>query len=242
VKFLHKYVNWYLRPVNIPGEGVVLAGQKGGFGGGMSPGIYRMVFASNTKITGTEAFHIPESVNLFDFVFADLDGDKLPEIVTIDGKDQLKVYDSALRLLYTSPSGFGGRELSDGMNFPIRLVATDFDNDGKEDILVVDNELYSPKILSETKWYRNGQVRGLVWDVDTFMEMWSTNLFSNSVTDFQFLSYPAPAGSDIDMRGRLFVLEPETSDLLQQVLLGGGGSRLFIYGMDFVTKHEKKVE
>ncbi len=242
VEWLYENVYWYLRPVNIPGEGMVLAGQKGGVAGGTQPGIYRMLFESDEKITGNETFYMPESINLFDFVFADLDGDKLPEIVTLDKKEQLKVYNSALKLLYTSPSGFGGRELSDGVTFPIRLVATDFDNDGKEDILVVDNELSSPKILNKTKWYRNGQVRGLVWDVDTFMEMWSTNLFPNSVADFQFLSYPSPAGTDVDMRGRLFVLEPETGDLLKQVLLGGGGSRLLVYGMDFVTKHNKEAE
>jgi len=237
VEWLYENVYWYLRPISIPGEGMVLAGQKGGVDGGTQPGIYRMLFESDKKIRGDETFYIPESINLFDFVFADLDGDKLPEVVTLDKKEQLKVYNSALKLLYTSPAGFGGKELSwGGMTAPIRLVVTDFDNDGNQDIIVVDNELYSPKMMNKTKLYRNGQVRGLLWDMDTFIEMWSTNLFPNSVIDFQFISSAANVKTGADMRGRLFIVEPEKGDLLGGFLPGGGGNRLSVYGMEFISK------
>ena len=238
VEWLYENVYWYLRPVNIPGEGMVLAGQKGGVEGGTQPGIYRMLFESDEKITGNETFYIPESINLFDFVFADLDGDKLPEIVTLDKKEQLKVYNSALKLLYTSPSGLGGRELSKGMTAPIRLAVTDFDNDGNEDIIVVDNELYSPKMMNKTRLYRNGQVRGLLWDIDTFIEMWSTNIFPNSVINFQFLSYATSVDAGVDMTGRLFIVEPKKGDLLGRFLLSGRGNRLSVYGMEFISKHK----
>lgn len=241
IKWLYENVYWYLRPLDIPGEGTVLAGQKGGLEGFVQPGVYRMTFQAAEKITGGERISLPESVNLFDFVLADLDGDRIPEVVTIDRKERLKVYSRTLELLYTSPAGFGGRELSEGYNAPIRLVVSDFDQNGKQDILLVDNELYSPKILSDTRLYKNGQVRGLLWDGMGFMEMWHTNIFQKAVVDFQFLS-SAGGEKGATVKGRLFIVEPEKGDFLEGFLLGSGGSRLSVYGMDFLPKDNTVVE
>jgi len=242
LKWLHKYVYWYLRPLNIPGEGLVLGGQRSGVSSMIRPGIFRMTFGDDGKITAGEPLNLPDPVNLFDFIFADLEGDTLPEIVTINRKEQLLVYSSALQLLYTSPSGFGGRELSEGITVPIRLVASDFNNDGKHDILIVDNELYSPKIMSDTRLYKNGQVRGLLWTIDGFVEMWHTNLFQKAVVDFQFFSSGSSAETGTTARGRLFVVEPEKGDLLEGFLLGTGGSQLSVYDMDFISEETQKAE
>jgi len=231
-KWLYKNVYWYLRPLVIPGEGLVLAGQQSGFSGEMmTSGIYRLTIHQGEEISKGEHLLLPGSANLFDFVFADLDGDKLSEVVTINRKEQMQVYSSALELLYTSPSGFGGRELLEEYTAPIRLVVTDFDNNGKDDILLVDNELYSPKMLKNSRLYRNGQVRGLGWD-DGFVEMWHTNLFSNGIIDFQFFAAPQEDGS---AQGRLFVVEPEDATMLENIFLGMGGSRLSVFGMSFIS-------
>lgn len=242
VKWLDENVYWYLRPMNIPGEGMVLAGQQNGFGNEIQPGVYRMLLEPGGKITKGERFSLPEKIKLFDFVFADLNGDKFPEIVTINDKEQLKVFNSAFELLYTSPTGFGGRELSEGLTVPIRLVVTDFDDDGNEDLLIVDNELYSPKMMSKTRLYKNGQVRGLLWDNDGFIEMWHTNLFPNSIVDFQLLSLTGDAKKGTNVTARLFILEPEKGDFLEAFLLGSGGNRLLVYGMEFISKENSGSE
>ncbi|MCK5071295.1 MAG: VCBS repeat-containing protein [Desulfocapsa sp.] len=233
VKWLYENVYWYLRPVVIPGEGVVLAGQQSGIEGGMSSGIFRLVAHVGEEITGGERLVLPESTNLFDFVFADLEGDKLSEVVVLNKKEQLQVYSSDSKLIYTSPAGFGGRELLEDYTAPIRLVVSDFDGDGHDDILLVDNELYSPKMMNKTRLYRNGQVRGLAWDGGGFMEVWHTNIFPNSIVDFQFFSIVETKSV---VRGSLFIVEPEKADLLQSLLLGLGGNRLSVYGMDFISK------
>lgn len=242
VKRLHENVYWYLRPLVIPGEGVVLAGQKAGVGELMQSGIYRLAYQSEGKITGDERLDLPESVNLFDFVFADLDGDSLSEVVAIDRKERLLVYSSGLQLIYTSPAGFGGRELAKEYTAPIRLVVADFDNDGNHDILIVDNELYSPKILSKSRLYKNGQVRGLIWDGVGFIEMWHTNLFPNGVIDFQFLSSVETVETIASVKGRLFLVEPEKGDLLEGFILGAGGNRVSVFGMDFISKDTVSTE
>lgn len=237
VKWLYENVYWYLRPVVIPGEGVVLAGQQSGVSGMTEPGIYRLTAETGGKYRAGERLFLPESVDLFDFVFADLDGDKVVEVVTINRKEQLQVYNAALKLLYTSPAGFGGRELLEEYTAPIRLVVTDFDDDGYHDILLVDNELYSPEMMNKTRLYKNGQVRGLGWDGAGFVEVWHTNLFPNSIVDFQF--YLTPKVGE-NTQGRLFIVDPEKGGLLEGFLLGMGGSRLSVYGMDFISKRTQK--
>ena len=241
-KWLHENVPWHIRPLDIPGEGWVLAGQQSGLESMMMPGIYRVISRPGERLSKGELLPLPESVNLFDFVFADLDGDRALEVVHINSKEQLQVFDADMQLLYTSPSGFGGRELSRGLTVPIRLVVTDFDANGKQDILIVDNELYSPKIFSNTRLYRNGQIRGLLWDGTGFMEMWHTNVIPTAVVDFQFLSFTGAAETGNRMMGRLFVVEPEKGDFLQGFVLGVGGSRLSVYGIDFIDKGDLAEE
>ncbi len=236
VKWLYKEVPIYIRPLNIPGKGTVLAGQQGGLEGGALPGIYQLLSQGERLVTG-ESLAVPESVNLFDFVFADLEGDKIPEVVAINRKEELEVFNSDLELLYTSPPGFGGKELSEGLNPPIRIVVTDFDADGNDDILLVDNELFSPKMMKQSKYYKNGQVRGLLWDKDLFLEMWRTNIFQKAIVDFQFLTFSETVEPGESVTGRLFVIEPAKGNSLEGLLLGEGATRLSVFGLEFTPKH-----
>lgn len=235
VNWLHENVYWYLRAMDVKGMGAILVGQKSGVVSMMQPGVYRLDMQSAEGIVAGERLAIPESVNIFDFVFADLSGDGALEVVALNKKEQLKVYDSSMELLYTSPAGFGGREIEEGYTAPIRLVVTDFNNDSKEDIVIVDNELYSPTILSKTRLYKNGQVRGLLWDGLGFMEMWHTNIFQKGVVDYQFLASRESGAQGANLKGLLFVVEPEKGDFLQAFLMGGGGIRLSAFAMDFMV-------
>lgn len=239
VKWLYRNVYWYLRTINIKGIGTVLIGQQSGVVSMMQPGIFRLNLQPGEGVVAGERIPVPESVDLFDFVFADLDNDGSQEIVALNKKEQLKVYSSSLELLYTSPAGFGGRELEEEYTAPIRMVVTDFNNDGKEDIIIVDNELYSPAIFNKTRLYKNGQVRGLLWDGLGFMEMWHTNIFQNGVVDFQFLATRDSGEESNNLSGMLFVVEPEKGDVLQGVLFGTGGCRLSAFGMEFTAKNTK---
>lgn len=236
ITWLHKEVPKYLRPLTLPGKGLVLAGQSGGLEGGALVGIYQLSLQAGEDIVTGELLPVPESVNLFEFVFADLEGDGVAEVVAINKKEELKVFNSNLELLYTSPAGFGGRELMEGLNPPIRLVVTDFDADGNDDILLVDNELSSPTMMKKSKYYENGQVRGLLWDRDLFLEMWRTNVFQKAISDFQFLTVTGREGSGNSVEGRLFIVEPAKGNSLQGLLFSDGATRLSVFGMEFTPK------
>lgn len=243
VRWLYENVLWYLRPMEIPGKGLVLMGQRGGVSGRPRPGIFQMRAGATGILPVGEALLVPEPVNLFDFVYVDLDGDTRSELVALSHEEQLQVYSNTLKLLYTSPRGFGGRERSRGFTTPIRLVVSDFEEDGRKDLILVDNELSSPEILANSRYYKNGQVRGLSWDGKGFMEMWHTNLFKKAVVDFQFIQGGQASGRTAQGGGRLFVVEPSKGGgLLQGLLYGTGGSRLSVYGMEFVSQESRVAQ
>jgi len=237
VEWLHKEIPLYLRPLIGPKKTSVLAGQRGGLDGELLSGIYRLSLQGTVNTSAGELLPVPDSVNLFEFVFADLEGDGVAEVVSQNRKEELKVFGSNSELLYTSPPGFGGKEHSEGLNRPIRLVVADFNLDGMDDILLVDNELWTPKMMKDSKYYENGQVRGLLWDKDLFLEMWRSNIFQKSIVDFQFLVLPETEenGSSV-AGGRLFVIEPAKGNSLEGLLLGTGATRLSVFGMKFVPK------
>jgi len=96
--------------------------------------------------------------------------------------------------------------------------------------------------MNKTRLYRNGQVRGLLWDGGGFFEMWHTNIFPNSVLDFQFHSSVEVTEAATTVKGRLFVVEPEKGDLLEGFIFGLGGNRLSVYGLDFISKGSEIAE
>ena len=167
---LAENIYWYIKPLLVPGKGWQLAGQKRGaerteF---IREGVYLLNVEAGYKLSQGERLTLPKRVNLFDFVYADLDGDKVPEIVAIDQRERMKVYSQANELLWVSQRSFGGSKVylgpsqSESINtrdrknltvdedsnrelvfVPGRLLVADVDKNGKEEIIVNENTLPS---------------------------------------------------------------------------------------------------
>ncbi len=257
VSWLQKDIPRYLRPMVLPGEGVVLLGQKRGVEELITPGVYRMSVGENGKLQDGTPLSIPDSVNLFEFVFADTNGDGSSEIVVINKKRQIEIYSSGLELLFTTEAGYGGRDLFFGLSkeeleveklsgidgrladrelvyVPIRLIAADVNGDGGDEIIFVENERYSSGFLADTLLYRNGVVRMLTWDGGGLVELFHTNTILNSITDFQLIV--DAKGLNGAAGGQLFVVEPVKSDALTTLTIGQRKSRVLAYDLEFTRK------
>jgi hypothetical protein len=196
---LYKEIPWYLRPLKIPGRGMVLAGQESGVGVGnlISPGIYelKMKKGSDSPVRG-EMLPVPSQVNLFDFVFADLNGDGQVETVAIDNQEKLLVYDQGKTLLWVSSENFGGSTnfLGSGLKadnavqtkiyLPTRLIAVDLYNDKKQEILVARNKKTSYDFLSNFRTYNGGFVSCMKWTGAAMQELWHTRTRAGKVVDY----------------------------------------------------------
>ncbi len=212
-RIITENIPWYIRPILVPGKGWRLAGQKRGSAKTelVKAGIYLLdLDAQHTPAQG-EQLPLPAEINLFDFVFADLDGDGAAETVAIDKKERMKVYNRANELLWVSKKTFGGSKIylgpsrgeavntQDRKNFtsdedaqrelifvPGRLVVADVDNDGRQEIVINENTRMSTSFFDKIRIYNDGVIVGLTWDGAALNEAWRTGTFKGYIAGFGF--------------------------------------------------------
>jgi hypothetical protein len=149
---------------------------------------------------------LPSGINVFDFVFADIDGDREAEIVHIDQEDRLNVLRADGKPVWRSSTRYGGtiRSISRAETVdkeytinaltpyetvkifvPCRLIAADLNQDGLTDIVINRNHLRWSPIFKNLKSYNSGQVAGLTWNSINLTELWQTNEVDGYITGYQ---------------------------------------------------------
>ena len=203
-----------LRPLEVPGEGMILAGQMSGNesrDGFVRAGIFHLDRSGSGKLVRGARLPVPDRFNLFDFVWADLEGDKACELVAVDRNEKLLVYDSGQNLIHVSDGAYGGstnylgpdrldrqknnpgasasgedsdRELA---YVPTRLLARDVDGDGRQEIIIGQNKRITPLFLRNFREYEGGTIACLGWKDAMLAEMWRTNTIPGYIADYSFI-------------------------------------------------------
>jgi hypothetical protein len=214
MKTLSRNIRWYLRPMLLPGEGMILAGQYGNVipeQGFVQPGVYKLsVGPGFSSIERGARIPLPSSVNLFDFTRVDLDADGTVETVVIDRNEKLLVYDNQNNLLWVSDEEYGGsrnyvgtpkratignRSMAEKIVFvPTKLLVQDVDGDGKPEIIIGRNKRVSYRFLENTRAYEGGNIACLAWDNTSMRELWRTNTIAGYIADYNF-SFVNPANN-----------------------------------------------
>ncbi|WP_167496596.1 VCBS repeat-containing protein [Desulfopila sp. IMCC35006] len=210
---ISRNIPWYLRPVMIPGKGWQLAGQKRGMErlNLLSPGVYLLSLDTKYNITNQARIALPTSVNLFDFVYADLDGDGFYEIVAVDQREKLRVYNPGNELMWVSQKNFASSKIylgpsrsgSSGKSVrgfftldedadrelifvPARIIVTDIDKDGKQEIIVSEGTKTGFSFFNRLRLYDSGAVVSLAWTNSAMVESWRTSNFRGYVAGYGF--------------------------------------------------------
>jgi hypothetical protein len=197
-----------------------LAGQKRGLDKAelLKAGVYLLEQKDGQGIVEIERMPLPNGVNLFDFVYADLDGDRSYETVAIDGKERMKVYNSTNELLWVSKNNYGGSQVylgpsragavndQDRKNFtldedfqrqmffvPGRLLVSDVDGNGREEVVVNQSSQSVLSFLEKMRIYSDGVVVGLTWNGEAMVEAWRSSSFRGYIVGFS-LSAKTPGG------------------------------------------------
>ncbi len=259
-------VPWYIRPLDMPGKGVTLLGQQASYQAEeqyLRPGIFEIsVDPGDGKIMKGDKLLLPEGTNLFDFIQADLDGDKQVETVVIDDKQKMLLYDSALNLIWVSSASYGGSKKYFGPQWggsprndattltqaeqdnrrlvfiPGRLDSKDITGDGLPEVVVVTNEINLSRYLENTRTYDGGSVACLGWYGQGLAELWQTSHIGGYVADYYFDdrdSEGAAEGSG-GVLNRLYVAQVPAVPIWQ-LLLPSRTSKILAYEM-VVTKPE----
>lgn len=194
---------WYIRAINIPGEGRVLAGQKDGFGSLLAPGIYRLKLKNGQL---AKAGKVPvNGVNLFDFTIVDLEGNGRNEVVAISHGDKILVLRPSGKVMWVSDDYYGGTTTYlGGIGFddinkdlendsyqaqriyvPARIIVRDVNNDGHPDIIINRNLSSASRIMGKHKSYPSGEIYALTWNGIGLTELWHTRKIDGYIADYQ---------------------------------------------------------
>jgi len=246
--YLFQDERWYIRAMPIPGEGMVLAGQRADSNKAVAPGIYRLDLISGDLKTGS-SMEIPDSINLFEFTIADLDNDGSREIIAIDQYDRLRVMRPGGTVLWKSDEFYGGttrfigglkalgaskaslQEGSDRIYIPSRIIAHDVNEDGQMDIIINKNLSTSSRLFTNMKNYPSGEIHALSWNGIALSELWRTRKIDGYIVDYLLRPNADKKSAELLVG---MILSTSSLDLFSEQT-----STMLIYQLDFTKKAEQ---
>ena len=246
-------IGWYIRAVNMPGEGDIIAGQRleaDTKSWQLAPEVFRLLFDERTvRLIHGDRLVLPEQTRLFDFVYVDLNGDNIVETIVIDGRNKLLVYNSNMELLWVSSASYGGglsffgQPLSDDerndeapsrlLNYlPGRLEVKDIDLNGTPEIIVNTNTVGTiVRFFPHLKSFDGGSVACLGWSDGVLKELWRTNRINGYVADYAFETAGETGTASENGAGHLYVALAEEKSILDKFIpgLASETTRIFAY-------------
>jgi TolB-like protein len=258
-------VPWYIRTVQIPGEGLVLVGQRGGNDSVLVAGIFRLM-RNGKKLQPQERLIMPNYVNLFDFAMADVTGDGNIEIVGTNSADRMYVVRRDGSVLWVSDNYYSGTRRYIGEDYelygmkgldinstpdydvigkegsgkriyiPSRMIVMDINQDGKDDIIVNRNVSSASRVMENFKRYKSGEIHALTWNGIGMTEIWQTKKIDGYIPDFQFLTMPGNENA-----AQLFVgLVLRSSGWAKAFI--DGNSTLLMYNVELAGEKDKNEQ
>ncbi|PIE55882.1 MAG: hypothetical protein CSA34_06980 [Desulfobulbus propionicus] len=178
-------IPFYLRATKIPGKAPYLVGQAPSQKTPAGGKIYAMELSEQGTLRKKEQLHIPEGLNLFDFVRADITGDGSSELIFIDANNFLGVSTLNGTLLWRSSVKYGascnyfGTKSTmalkeDRTYIPTRIVIHDINHDGTADVLIGRNRLERVKYMQQIRYWKGSSLAALTWKDSRLIPLWET--------------------------------------------------------------------
>jgi TolB-like protein len=204
---IYEAPNWYFRVLWHPqSDRYRLYGQKGSARAVVAGPVYALTWI-NGAYEPQENVILPDKASVFGFATGDLTGDGTNETMAFISDDRLQLSSLGSREEWTSNDAYGGKytwlvspeeyregeqmrksgrdPLPDQLFFvPQRILLTDFDRDGRNEVLVVKNEDITGGIMSRMRSYREGRFENLAWDNVGMRAVWRTRKFSGYISDY----------------------------------------------------------
>jgi TolB-like protein len=219
---------FYIRPLMVPSLGPTLVGQKRGVNGEAISGPIHSLIQDGNKLVTDEKLPIPDGLILFNFAFADLEGNGDWKIVALDEFSKIRVMELSGKILWKSQDSYGATkrfiggenelikptsreysEMPDGQvdsteRFYVnsRIVVKDLDQDGIDDIILNKNSNTATVMVRDMQTFAAGMAMGMKWNGMGLEEIWQTKRIDGYVVDYDLESehLKTPEGED-----RLFV-------------------------------------
>jgi len=193
-------LNWYFKLVVIPGKKPVLTGQQRDMSSLFSRGIYHLAWVNGTYAESSLS-DAPRGLSLFAFSTGNALNDGLQKTVAITSDLRLRVFDPAGDMEWTSSERFTGGggympyppDVNDSKTagelrikryyLPQRIIIFDIDNDGKNEVILINNKDYAKNLLPNLRIFKSGHVECLQWEDLAFASKWRTTEVSGQISD-----------------------------------------------------------
>ncbi|MBW2110992.1 MAG: VCBS repeat-containing protein [Deltaproteobacteria bacterium] len=228
--------SWLFRVVDLPGHGISLLGQKRSVDGTYLGNVHLLTRKGNSFVS-TGPLNLPRYGNVFNFVQSDLTG-KGPVFTTMLGPyEHLLVYNQTGERLWKSDNYFGGsltfiedknievdREVDTGVRvfIPSPIFLHDINGDGKQEIMVCQNQSKMGRLFGDFRWFGSGKVLFMDWDGVALTARWTSQKLSGTVVGYQV--------ADLSDDGiKRLAIASVTSE---SYFIGRPKSRLVMYDLD----------
>ncbi len=187
-------MTWFLRTVDWPGRGKIIAGQRQGFDTLFAPGIYEIIW-QNGQYETAERLALPRNLDIYGFAYGPVRSHADNDIVAFDSGGYIRILDQRGEEQWASTERYGGSanffqvpDWEDPKESIKRYLSPhihlfDVNNDGVQEILVMKN-LDSASAFAHIRLFKNGRLEALKWDQLGLTPFWKTRDLSKYISDF----------------------------------------------------------
>lgn len=220
---------WFIRAVKDAKAGQILIGQKYSDSQGYFGAVQKLEWKDG-KLKEVKVMDIPKGLNLYDFEMADLNRDGTIDVIALDERDYLHIYnkdkDGLWKESWKSGEFYGGSlnrlelaassagtEVNVFIDIKARIVHADLDGDGLSDIIISRNNPGTlGRYFKRTMSYDNGEIINLTWGETGLEENWKTKKIDGYIADYIV--------NDIDSDGK--------KELVILVVMDGGRGKSYV--------------
>ncbi len=200
LRTITKNLPFFVGVVRHPQKGKMVIAQKRNITTPFTGKLYRVEFINGRYKLGKK-LKLPRTCKVYNFSFMKMAKTLVPKIAYLSDSDYLVVADVGGEKIYVSNKRFGGSlntipyfnpEGDPGYQklyyyIPLRVISTDLNNDGQDEIIITENESLTHRITEQFRTYTEGKIHVLKWTGMGLRKAWSTPRIKGYVSDYIIL-------------------------------------------------------
>ena len=194
-------IPWFLKVMDLPGQGLTLLGQKTGTDQAFSGDIYQFSY-KNGKLLPDQKYDLPRNVTVYGFNLVDIEKTDEKDVLFIDESEYLRIVSPSAELKWKSDDQYGGsdkyferyfeKDATSEKNISKkkiyiqpRILVMDTNKDDEKEIIIGRNDSQTGRIFKDTRMYHKSEIQNLGWNGISLVENWRTKKIDGYLSDFQ---------------------------------------------------------